>query len=251
MNLVIDVGNTTVKAGIFEGENLVLKGEFATQSRKEADEWGILICSWVGKFIRGRIKKVVLASVVPSVSNPLKMGIEKYLRLSPIEVIPEKVEIPLLYDDPKQLGADRIANAIALIKLYKLPAIAVDFGTATTFDVVSQKGEYLGGVIAPGVMTFLESLPRRTERLFSVEFKKPNRVIGTNTTDNLISGIFYSCLGAVKEIIRGIKGELGKEVRVIATGGLVDLIKDECDEIDEVNPILTLQGLNFIGENWI
>lgn len=251
MNLVIDIGNTVVKTGIFEKGNLVLKGKFATWPRKEVDEWGILLSSWAEKFARGKIKKVILSSVVSSVSSSLRKATEKYLKLSSVEVTPGRVKIPLLYDDPDELGTDRIANAVALIELYNLPAIAIDFGTATTFDVVSHKGEYVGGVIAPGVMTCLTSLSRKTERLFLVEFRKPERVIGRNTRDNLISGIFYTCSGAIKEIVKKIEGELGKEVMVIATGGLAALVENECNEIDEVNPILTLQGLNFIGEKWL
>jgi len=239
MNLVIDVGNTSVKVGLFEKRNLLFVGEFASHPIKEVDEWGVLLSNWIKQFEgKVEIRKVIISSVVSSVSAPLKKAIKKYLKLSSFEVTPKKVKIPLLYDDPGQIGADRIANAVALTELYKLPAIAVDFGTATTFDVVSEKGEYLGGVIAPGVRSSLKSLSKETEKLWVVEFKRP------------ISGVFYSSLGAVKEIIREIKEELGKEATVVATGGLGALVGKECEEIDEVNSSLTLQGLNFIGEKW-
>jgi len=252
MNLVIDVGNTLVKVGLFKRRDLLLIGEFASHPVKEVDEWGVLLSNWIKQFEgKVEVKKAILSSVVSTVSIPLKKAIEKYLGLSSFEVTPEKVKIPLLYDNPYQIGADRIANAVALTELYKLPAIAIDFGTATTFDVVSERGEYLGGVIAPGVGTSLKSLSKETEKLFLVEFKRPVRVIGKNTEDNLISGIFYGFLGAIEEIIRGINEEIGKEARVIATGGLAGLIGKECDQIDEVNPLLTLQGLNFIGEKWV
>jgi len=251
INLAIDVGNTLVKMGIFKEGKLLFIGKFTSHPVKEVDEWGILLSDWIKQFgEKFKVEKAILSSVVPTVSTSLKKALERYLKLSSFEVTPEKVRIPLLYDNPRQIGTDRIANAVALTELYKLPAIAIDFGTATTFDVVSEKGEYLGGVIAPGVEVSLKSLSKETEKLFLVEFKRPDRVIGRSTKDNLISGIFYSSLGAVKEIIRGIDEEIGQEARVIATGGLGALMGKECDQIDEVNPLLTLQGLNFIGEKW-
>jgi len=249
MNLVIDVGNTVVKAGVFEKRNLVLTGEFATQSRKELDEWGILLSSWIGESGREiKISKAMICSVVTSVVSPLKKAIEKYFRVTAFEIEVEKVGIPLLCDNPWEVGADRIANVVAAAQLYKLPAIVIDFGTATTFDVISEEGEYLGGVIAPGVRTAMESLAEKTEALFPVDFKKPASVIGKNTKDGLGAGLFYGCLGGVREIIRGIKKELGKEVKVIATGGIGLLLGEECGEIDEVDPVLTLEGLNFMVE---
>ena len=249
MNLVIDVGNTIVKAGVFEKRNLVVSGEFATRPRKELDEWGILLSNWIGESGREiKISKAMISSVVSSVVSPLKKAIEKYFRVSASEVEVEKVGIPLLCDNPWEVGADRIANVVAAAKQYKLPAVVIDFGTATTFDVISEKGEYLGGVIAPGVRVAMEGLAEKTEALFPVDFKKPASVIGRNTKDGLVSGLFYGWLGGVREIIRGIKKELGKEVKVIATGGMGITLGEECAEIDEVDPVLTLKGLNFIVE---
>ena len=251
MNLVIDVGNTVVKAGIFEKRDLVLSGEFATRPGKELDEWGILLSGWIGESGREiKISKAMISSVVSSVVSPLRKAIEKYFRVSTFEVDVEKVGIPLLCDNPSEVGADRIANVVAASQLYKLPAIVIDFGTATTFDVISEKGEYLGGVIAPGVRTAMESLAEKTEALFPVDFKKPTSVIGKNTKDALVSGLFYGWLGGVREIIRGIKRELGKEIKVIATGGMGIALGEECAEIDEVDPMLTLEGLNFMVEKW-
>lgn len=249
MNLAVDVGNTVVKAGVFEKRDLMLSGEFATRPRKELDEWGILLSSWIGESGKEiKISRAMISSVVSSVFSPLKKAIEKYFRVSAWEVEVEKVGIPLLCDNPWEVGADRIANVVAAAQLYKLPAIVVDFGTATTFDVISEKGEYLGGVIAPGVRTAMESLAEKTEALFPVDFKKPASVIGRNTKDGLEAGLFYQCFGGVREIIRGIKGELGKEVKVIATGGMGILLGEECAEIDEVDLVLTLKGLNFMIE---
>jgi type III pantothenate kinase len=251
MNLVIDVGNTIVKAGVFEKRDLVLSGEFATRPRKELDEWGLLLSSWIGGSGREfKISKAMISSVVSSAVSPLKKAIEKYFRVSVVEVEVEKVGIPLLCDNPWEVGSDRIANVVAAAKLYKLPAIVIDFGTATTFDVISEKGEYLGGVIAPGVRTAMESLAEKTEALFPVDFKKPASIIGKNTRDCLVSGLFYGWLGGVREIVKGIKSELGKEVKVIATGGMGLLLAQECAEINEVDPVLTLKGLNFIVEKY-
>jgi len=251
MNLVIDVGNTLVKTGVFRKRELVLNGEFATQPKKEADEWGILLSQWIGRVGREvNIEKVIISSVVSSIFAPLEKAVEKYFKISSFEVKAEKVRIPLLCDNPEEVGADRIANVVATTELYRLPAIVIDFGTATTFDVVSERGEYLGGVIAPGVRCAIESLAEKTEALFPVEFKKPVYIIGKNTNDSLISGVFYHSLGGVREIIKEIKKVLGEKTKVIATGGLGILLAEECEEIDEVNSTLTLQGLNFIGEKW-
>jgi len=252
MNLTIDIGNTLVKVGLFKKRRLVLNGEFATHPRKEIDEWGILLSQWTGSY-QGKvnIEKVIISSVVSSIFAPLNKAVEKYFKVPSFEVRGEKVGIPILCDNPRKIGADRIANVVAVSELYKLPAIVIDFGTATTFDVISVKGEYLGGVIAPGVRCNIETLAEKAEALFAVEFRKPAEVIGRNTEDSLISGIFYYSLGGVKQIVKELKEELGKEAKVIATGGLGVLLAQEYKEIDEVNPTLTLQGLNIIGEKWV
>ena len=251
MNLTIDVGNTLVKVGLFKERKLILKGEFATRPRKEIDEWGILLSQWIRNCREEvTIEKAVISSVVSSIFAPLKRAVQKYFRVPSFEVRGENVGIPILCDNAAEVGADRIANAVATSELYKLPAIVIDFGTATTFDIISKKGEYLGGVIAPGVRSNIESLAEKAEALFAVEFGKPTCVVGKNTRDCLVSGIFYYSLGGVKQVIKEIKRELGQEARVIATGGLGILLAKECEEIDEVNLTLTLQGLDIIGEKW-
>lgn len=251
MNLTIDVGNTLVKVGLFKKRKLILNGEFATRPRKEIDEWGILLSQWTNNCQeKVTIEKVVIASVVSSIFAPLKRAVEKYFRVPSFEVKGEKVGVAILCDNPREVGADRIANVVAVSELYKLPAIVIDFGTATTFDIISKEGEYLGGVIAPGVRCNIESLAEKAEALFAVEFRKPTCVIGKNTRNSLVSGIFYYSLGGVKQILKEIKRELDEEAKVIATGGLGILLAKECEEIDEVNSTLTLQGLNIIGEKW-
>lgn len=251
MNLTIDVGNTLVKVGLFKKRKLILKGEFATRPRKEIDEWGILLSQWTNNCQeRVTIEKIIISSVVSSIFAPLKKAVEKYFRVPSFEVRGEKIGVPILCENPREIGADRIANVVAASELYKLPAIVIDFGTATSFDIISKKGEYLGGVIAPGIRCNIESLAEKAEALFAVDFEKPTCVIGKNTRDSLVSGIFYYSLGGVKQIIKRIKKELGEKAKVIATGGLGILLVQECEEIDEANSTLTLQGLNIIGEKW-
>ena len=251
MKLALDIGNSLVKAGLFRGSKLLFKGEFATRPRKEIDEWGILLSRWAREYQRSaRIEKAIISSVVSSTFAPLAEAVIKYFGVTPFEVQAQKVGIPILLDNPGEVGADRIANVAACVQLYKLPAIVVDFGTATTFDVISEAGEYLGGTIAPGVRSSLEALAEKTEALFVVELKRPASVIGKNTKEALISGNFYYSLGGTMRIVREIKKELGKQVSVIATGGLGTLLAREWDEIDEVNPELTLRGLNFIVDGY-
>lgn len=248
MNLVIDIGNTVIKVGLFKEEKILLRGTFSTHPHKESDEWGILFTNWLEIAPEKVCLDVVLiSSVVKSAFTDIKKAILSYFGISPLELTYEIAGIPILCDNPKTVGADRIANAVAVYNMYSMPAVVVDFGTATTFDVISGKGEYIGGVIAPGVKLAAESLWQKAERLFPVEFKKPERVIGKNTTDNLTSGIFYTCVGMTREILERIETEMGQGITVIATGGWGKIIGSECEKIKEVNPNLTLQGLNFIA----
>lgn len=249
MNLVLDIGNTVVKAGLFREYELLLKGNFSTHPPKESDEWGIMLKNWLEICPQySKIERVVVSAVAYTALNPIKKAIPRYFAKVPIEINPEIAGISILCDNPEEVGADRIANAIAITRMYHLPAVAIDFGTATTFDVVSEKGEYLGGLIAPGIRAASESLWQKAEKLFPVEIKKPLRVIGKNTTENLVSGIFYGSLGMIREILREIEREMNQQIRdVVATGGWAKLFGSECEKISEVNPNLTLQGLNFIA----
>lgn len=249
MNLVVDIGNTVVKTGLFNEDRFLWKGEFATLPPRETDEWGIILLDWIrAGHKEAKIDRVVICSVAQSALIPLRKAVKKYLGIAPLEVDFRSITIRLICDEPQEVGADRIANVVGAVKLYSLPAVVIDFGTATTFDVISEKGEFLGGVIAPGIRVSMEALWEKTECLFPVEFQKPSRIIGKNTRDNLIAGIFYSCLGGIKEILRLIEEELGEKPTVIATGGWGSLLRKECPQIDEVNPNLTLQGLNFIAQ---
>ena len=237
-----------VKVGLFEREKLLLKGNFATHPDRESDEWGISLKNWLEINLGGSsVDRVVISSVAQAALVAIRKAIPQYFKVNPVEVNYQLAGIPILCDNPKEVGADRIANAVAIVKMYRLPAIAVDFGTATTFDVISERGEYVGGVIAPGLRIASESLWQKAERLFPVEFKKPSFVIGRNTADNLTSGIFYGCIGMVKEILDQIIGEIGQVRSIVATGGLGKVIGLECKKINNINPDLTLQGLNFIA----
>jgi len=217
MNLVIDIGNTVVKVGLFKEMELLFKGNFSTHPQKESDEWGIMLKNWLKTHPEySEVTRVVIAAVAYTALAPIKKAIPRYFGVNPLEINAEVAGIPILCDNPEEVGADRIANAVATVRMYHLPAVVIDFGTATTFDVISEKGEYIGGLIAPGIRVASESLWQRAERLFPVEFKKPSRVIGKNTAENLISGIFYGFLGMVKEILREIEEEIGQGLNFIA-----------------------------------
>lgn len=248
MNLVIDIGNTITKTGFFRGEKMLLRGTFSTYPGREADEWGIMLMNWLKiSPQKPSVDTVIVSSVVQSALIAIRKAIPRYFGTSPVELTHQIAGIPILCDNLEEVGADRIANAVAVNRMYRMPAVVVDFGTATTFDVISKRGEYIGGVIAPGIRVTSESLWQRAEKLFPVEFRKPDQVIGKNTADNLISGIFYTFLGMVKEILERIEREMNQKVNVIATGGWGKFIGAECEKIKQVNPDLTLQGLNFVA----
>ncbi|MDH4223645.1 MAG: type III pantothenate kinase [candidate division Zixibacteria bacterium] len=247
MLICIDIGNTNTVIGIFIKNILrnyyrVFSNHFLT-----VDECGILIRQLVGEIKTEKIEGVIIASVVPALTSVYREMSQKYLNSEPV-IVSSKLPlgIKILYDDPQQVGADRIANAIAAFELYGGPVIVVDLGTATTFDVISEKGEYLGGAISPGIETSSANLFQRTALLSRVELKKPDKVIGTNTQDSLKSGIIYGAVGQIDEIVRRIEKELDKKTKVIATGGLADLISRESTTIKKLDPTLTLKGLKII-----
>lgn len=248
MNLVIDIGNTIIKTGLFDRARVLLRGTFSTHPDREPDEWGIMLMNWLKISPEEPvIDVIVISSVVQNAFLAIKKAVLRYFETSPLELTHRVANIPILCDNPEELGADRIANVVAVNKMYQIPAVVVDFGTATTFDVISKKGEYIGGVIAPGIRVTSEGLWQRAERLFPVKFRKPNLVIGKNTSDNLTSGIFYTFIGMVNEVLSQIEKEMGQKVNVIATGGWGEVIGLECGKIKEINLDLTLQGLNFVA----
>jgi len=250
MVLVIDVGNTNMVFGVFDGGKLVGTFRIATASDRTADELGMFITNM---FIYEGISKdliggVVISSVVPPVMYSLRHAVRKYFNIQPILVDNKTpLGIKILIDNPSEIGADRIVNAVAAHTLYGGPLIVIDFGTATTFCAISPEGDYLGGVICPGVKIALESLYQNTAKLPRVDLEKPPSVLGKNTVNSMRSGILYGYVGQVEYLVKRLKTEIGTpDVKVVATGGLARMIANETTAIDTINPLLTLEGLNII-----
>ncbi len=251
MLLAIDIGNTNVVLGVFDRERLVENWRVGTNTQITPDEYAMIFKDLFG-FAGLEFKKitgVILSTVVPPLLPVMVEMSRKYFRLSPLVVTHEiKTGITLKYDNPKEVGADRIVNAAAAYKFYGGPIIIVDFGTATTFCAVTKAGEYMGGAIAPGVKISAEALFQRASKLPRVQLAKPAAVIGADTVSAMQSGIIYGYAGLVDGIVERMKKELSLESRVVATGGLAELISPETRTIREVRPYLTLEGLSLLYE---
>ena len=251
MILVIDVGNTHTIVGVYDNKKLLSYWRISTDLNKTEDEYGMLVKNLLSNsnLSLSNIKSVVISCVIPQVSWILKKMSTDYFKVSALIVGPGiKTEICIKIDDPKEVGADRIVNAIAAYKLYGGPVIIVDFGTATTFCAVNADGVYLGGAIAPGLEISVEALFEKTAKLPKIELIKPKHSIGSNTIMAMQSGMFFGYLGLTNELIRRFKRELGEDSVVVATGGQAELIGNESRLIDKVNPLLTLEGLRMIYE---
>ncbi len=262
MLLVLDVGNTNTVLGVFEragksgmGEGtssydrLVAHWRVATVQTSTVDEYGVLFRNLfaMAELQVSAIHGIVISSVVPPLDSVLRQVCERYFNTKPLFIGPGiKTGMPVHYDNPAEVGADRIVNAVAAFEKYRGPCVIVDFGTATTFDCVSAKGEYLGGVICPGIGISADALFERTARLPRVEICKPARVVGSTTVTSLQSGLYYGYLGLVDGILDRLLDELGRDTQVIATGGLAPLIGKGSQFIKEVDDNLTLQGLRII-----
>ncbi|MDR3288475.1 MAG: type III pantothenate kinase [Peptococcaceae bacterium] len=252
MILVFDVGNSNIVLGVFNQQKVLSHyWRISTEKSHSVDEYAVLmkgLFDFAGLEFQD-IHAVVISSVVPPVMPILEQLSHKYFRVAPLLVGPGvKTGMPIIYDNPREVGADRIVNAVAAYAKYKGPLIIVDFGTATTFCAISAKGEYLGGAIAPGIGISSEALFQRASKLPRVEIVKPKAIIAKNTVGGMQSGIYYGFVGQVDGIVRRMKEELGKETKVLATGGLADLIAEETQTIDIVDPFLTLEGLLLIYE---
>ncbi|CEI74224.1 MULTISPECIES: type III pantothenate kinase [Romboutsia] len=252
MLLVFDVGNTNMVLGIYKEKQLIKDWRINTDKEKTSDEYGMLISN-LFKFDNidiNEIEDIIISSVVPNVMHSLENFCIKYCNINPKIVGPGiKTGLNIKYDNPKQVGADRIVNAVAGIEKYKYPLIIVDFGTATTFCAISDKGEYLGGTIAPGIKISSEALFQRASKLPRVELIKPGTTVCKNTVSAMQAGIVYGYVGLVDKIIEMMKKELDYEnIKVVATGGLSTLIASETDSIDYVDKYLTLEGLRLIYE---
>ena len=252
MLLVFDVGNTNIVLGIYEDKELIKHFRISTDKNKTSDEYGILISSLFNhdKIDITKINDIIISSVVPNIMYSLENFCIKYLNIKPKVVGPGiKTGLNIKYDNPKQVGADRIVNAVSGIEKYGYPLIIVDFGTATTFCAISEKGEYLGGTISPGIKISSDALFERASKLPRVELTKPGMTICKNTVSAMQSGIIYGYVGLVEKVVTMMKKELNQEnIKVIATGGLANLIASETDIIDTVDNLLTLDGLRIIHE---
>ncbi|MBI2843663.1 MAG: type III pantothenate kinase [Armatimonadetes bacterium] len=252
MLLAIDVGNTNTAFAVFEGEKLVANWRVGTVARRTEDEYSVLLS---GLFERdgiafGQIDGIVISSVVPAVIFPLVKFAKRQLGIDDPLVLKagEDAGIKIRYFPESDVGADRLANAVAAHALYPGPVIVVDFGTATTFDAVGADGTYLGGSIAPGIETSVEALVTKAAQLRRVQYVRPAAAVATTTVESLQSGVIFGFAGQVDGIVAKFREEIGSDARVIATGGLADLIASESKTIQEVNPLLTLQGLRLVYE---
>ena len=251
MLLAVDVGNTNTVLGAFEGKVLRQHWRVETSHRRTADEYGIQVRELfaAGGLDPRAVDAVVVSSVVPPLTFALTGMSERYFGAKPLFVGPGvKTGLPILYDDPREVGADRIVNAVAAWDRWACGMIVVDFGTATTFDAVSPRGEYLGGAIAPGVGISMDALSRHASKLPEVEFARPPHVVGKNTVASIQSGLVYGYVGLVDGICARMTEELGFSPRVVATGGLAPLIAGVSRSIAEVDEHLTLNGLRLIHE---
>lgn len=247
MLLAIDIGNTNIVFALCEGTSIRAQWRVRTDIHRTADEYAVWLFTLMARenFAAGDIKAAILSSVVPDANFTVKSFVRKYLACEPLVITGGQVDLgmPILLDNPKELGADRLINAYAAWDQWKQALIVIDFGTATTFDVVSGKGEYLGGVIAPGINLSLEALQKAAAKLHGIAITHPSSVIGRNTTSAMQSGIFYGYTGLIEGIVTRIKAEQGEAMKVIATGGLAPLYAEATQQIEVVDSDLTLRGL--------
>lgn len=251
MLLAIDVGNTNIVLGVFDGPSLRTSWRLSTDRRRTADEFAMTVrelFSYRGIEFNA-IDGVAISCVVPPLVQPLAEFSSRYLGVQALMLGPDTYTgLKILYENPKEVGADRIVNAIAAYERFGGPVIVVDFGTATTFDVISEAGEYMGGAIAPGIGISVEALFEKAAKLPRIELRKPGRSVGRNTVESMLSGIVYGYASQVDGLVRRIGREMDKKPFVVATGGLADLISSESEVIQETDPLLTLYGLRIVYE---
>ncbi len=249
--MVIDIGNTQTSIGFWKEGTIRDAYRFQSDRDRTADEWGL----WFRWVLQGdwggpdRLRGVALASVVPPMTDRVVQACQKYLGQTPFVIEPGiRTGMPILYEDPKAVGADRIANAVAAFRELGGPCVVIDLGTATTFDIVSERGEYLGGVIAPGIEISADALFQRAARLPRVEVRRPPGVIGRNTPHAMQAGLFYGYAGLIERIAREIQAVLGERTQFIATGGLAPLLADTSPYMQRVDLLLTLRGIAYLYE---
>jgi type III pantothenate kinase len=244
--LAVDVGNTQTVFGLFEDAELAEHWRIATERSRSGDELGAMFRAFLDL---DRVDGICVSTTVPQLARSYADFASRYTRAELLEVGPGvKTGMPMRYDDPREVGPDRIANAVAAAAGYGPPCIVVDFGTSTNFDVVSPEGEYVGGVLAPGIEISMDALFQRAARLFKVDYAEPPTVIAKNTAASLQSGLVYGFAGQVDGIVERIRGELGVEAQTVATGGLAELIAPHARTLERVDPFLTLEGLRLVWE---
>ena len=255
MLLAIDVGNTNTVLGLYRLDGakpeLAANWRVTTHRTQTTDEYGVLFVNLfeMNGLKANQVTAIIISSVVPPVDGTLRQVCETYFKLEPLFIEPGiKTGMPVLVDNPAELGADRLVNAIAAFERYGGPCIVVDFGTATTFDVISARGEYLGGAISPGLGISADALFSRAARLGKVEIKRPVKVIGTNTITHIQSGLYYGYIGLVDGVLERMIAELGSPAKVIATGGLARQISEDSRYIETIDDMLTLDGLLILFE---
>ncbi len=251
MLFAIDVGNTNITVGLFDGKTLIKQFRMITQTSRTSDEYGVFLRQWLAiNSPEAKIESVVVSSVVPNIMHSLTSAIIKYFDVKPLIVAPGiKTGIRIAIQNPKELGADRLVDAVAAYEMYGGPAIVVDFGTATTHDLVLEDGTFAAGVTSPGIRLAANALWRGTAKLPEVEIKKVDTVLGTDTVSSMQAGIYYGYVGQTEYIINKMKKESGLDgIKVVATGGLGKLISEATDSIDIYDPELTLHGLRIIHD---
>ncbi len=251
MLIAFDIGNTTVAIGVFKGSDLARDWRIRSDRDKTCDEYGVILLNLLrmAGIEPGEVKAAIISSVVPPLTPIFQTLCRTMLNVRPFVVGPGlRTGMPILYDAPAEVGADRITAAVAAHEKFGGPCIVVDFGTATTFDAISAKGEYLGGAIAPGILISAEALYLKTARLPRIEIRKPSGVIGKTTVASMQSGLYYGYVGLTRTIIAEIRKELGAQAKVVATGGFGDQIAAEVPEIDVFEANLVLEGLRIIYE---
>ena len=251
MLLAVDIGNTNIAVGVFNEKELVKHWKIKSDSDKTCDEYKVLLLDLFG--LGGvhvtNVDNIIISSVVPPLTPVFQSLSHALFQVKPLVVGPGlKTGLPILYENPSEVGADRVVASLAAFTKYGGPCVVVDFGTATTFDAVSEKGEYLGGAIAPGIQIAAESLYLRTAKLPRIEILKPKQAVGRTTVASMQSGLYYGSIGLVAKIIEKIKCEIGSQAEVIATGGFAALIAPEIEAISHFDPILVLEGLRIIFE---